>query len=65
MTVVILRIWLVISPVLLPFVIIRVVGVGLIIGLSFTFPMPPTSLPELSPAISIRAGSGLVHGGGR
>ena len=34
-------------------------GVGLIIGLSFTFPMPLTSLPELSPVLSIRAGSGL------
>ena len=65
MTVVILCIGLLISPIFLPFIIVRVVGVGPIIGQTFPFPTPLTSLPELSPVLSIRAGSGLGPGWGQ
>ena len=57
MTIVIFRIRLFVCPILLPFIIVRFVGVGPVPGLSFALPTPFTSLPELSPVFSIRAGS--------
>ena len=59
MWLVILCIRLLLSPVLRLMIIIRVIGVGLISGLSFTSPTPLANFPKLSPALSIRAGSGL------
>ena len=51
--------------ILLPFIIVRVIGIGPILILFLALPMPLGSLSELSPAFSIGAGSGLDPGWGQ